>query len=157
MPSVPCVWIGNTGTSVYIFAPCFDSWSNKGLLPHRQAHTTQSVSICKQRNGTAKALSSYILKINCDTKSRPPPRARRANTDEASQRKKQSCAKGSIIKCLFLSLSPPPLVHQYGFVNYALELLVLKNFGLEIWEQIKWVIKKGNDSRSALREGEREL
>jgi hypothetical protein len=26
---------------------------------------------------------------------------------------------------------------QYGFVNYALELLVLKNFGLEIWEKIK--------------------
>uniref|UniRef100_A0A182KCL4 Guanylate cyclase soluble subunit beta-1 n=1 Tax=Anopheles christyi TaxID=43041 RepID=A0A182KCL4_9DIPT len=25
----------------------------------------------------------------------------------------------------------------YGFVNYALELLVLKNFGLNIWEQIK--------------------
>ncbi|XP_058127008.1 guanylate cyclase soluble subunit beta-1 [Anopheles ziemanni] len=25
----------------------------------------------------------------------------------------------------------------YGFVNYALELLVLKNFGLTIWEQIK--------------------
>uniref|UniRef100_A0A182FJ91 Guanylate cyclase soluble subunit beta-1 n=1 Tax=Anopheles albimanus TaxID=7167 RepID=A0A182FJ91_ANOAL len=26
---------------------------------------------------------------------------------------------------------------MYGFVNYALELLVLKNFGLTIWEQIK--------------------
>ncbi|XP_050081235.1 guanylate cyclase soluble subunit beta-1 [Anopheles maculipalpis] len=26
---------------------------------------------------------------------------------------------------------------MYGFVNYALELLVLKNFGLNIWEQIK--------------------
>ena len=26
---------------------------------------------------------------------------------------------------------------QYGFVNYALELLVLKNFGTEIWETIK--------------------
>ncbi|CAO1395465.1 unnamed protein product [Diamesa serratosioi] len=26
---------------------------------------------------------------------------------------------------------------KYGFVNYALELLVLKNFGLEIWEKIK--------------------
>ncbi|XP_037921995.1 guanylate cyclase soluble subunit beta-1 isoform X2 [Hermetia illucens] len=26
---------------------------------------------------------------------------------------------------------------MYGFVNYALELLVLKNFGLSVWEQIK--------------------
>lgn len=26
---------------------------------------------------------------------------------------------------------------QYGFVNYALELLVLKHFGLDVWEQIK--------------------
>ncbi|XP_062537578.1 guanylate cyclase soluble subunit beta-1 isoform X4 [Armigeres subalbatus] len=26
---------------------------------------------------------------------------------------------------------------MYGFVNYALELLVLKNFGINIWEQIK--------------------
>ncbi|XP_065076633.1 guanylate cyclase soluble subunit beta-1-like [Ochlerotatus camptorhynchus] len=26
---------------------------------------------------------------------------------------------------------------MYGFVNYALELLVLKNFGIDIWEQIK--------------------
>ncbi|XP_058064378.1 guanylate cyclase soluble subunit beta-1 [Anopheles bellator] len=26
---------------------------------------------------------------------------------------------------------------MYGFVNYALELLVLKNFGVDIWEQIK--------------------
>ncbi|KAL1381817.1 hypothetical protein pipiens_013325, partial [Culex pipiens pipiens] len=25
---------------------------------------------------------------------------------------------------------------MYGFVNYALELLVLKNFGTNIWEQI---------------------
>lgn len=33
---------------------------------------------------------------------------------------------------------------QYGFVNYALELLVLKNFGLEIWEKIKWVIKEND-------------
>uniref|UniRef100_A0A182JC66 Guanylate cyclase soluble subunit beta-1 n=1 Tax=Anopheles atroparvus TaxID=41427 RepID=A0A182JC66_ANOAO len=29
------------------------------------------------------------------------------------------------------------LLKMYGFVNYALELLVLKNFGLNIWEQIK--------------------
>lgn len=28
---------------------------------------------------------------------------------------------------------------QYGFVNYALELLVLKTFGEEKWEQIKYV------------------
>lgn len=28
---------------------------------------------------------------------------------------------------------------QYGFVNYALELLVLKTFGEETWEQIKYV------------------
>jgi guanylate cyclase soluble subunit beta len=26
---------------------------------------------------------------------------------------------------------------QYGFVNYALELLVLRNFGEEAWEKIK--------------------
>lgn len=26
---------------------------------------------------------------------------------------------------------------QYGFVNYALELLVLKTFGEETWEKIK--------------------
>jgi guanylate cyclase soluble subunit beta len=26
---------------------------------------------------------------------------------------------------------------QYGFVNYALELLVVKTFGEETWEQIK--------------------
>lgn len=26
---------------------------------------------------------------------------------------------------------------QYGFVNYALELLVLKNYGNDVWEQIK--------------------
>uniref|UniRef100_A0A1B0G2M2 Heme NO-binding domain-containing protein n=2 Tax=Calyptratae TaxID=43742 RepID=A0A1B0G2M2_GLOMM len=26
---------------------------------------------------------------------------------------------------------------MYGFVNYALELLVLKHFGEEIWEKIK--------------------
>lgn len=26
---------------------------------------------------------------------------------------------------------------QYGFVNYALELLVIKTFGEEIWEKIK--------------------
>lgn len=35
---------------------------------------------------------------------------------------------------LFLPSDPD---RQYGFVNYALELLVLKNFGLEIWEKIK--------------------
>lgn len=49
--------------------------------------------------------------------------------------------KGSIIKCLFLSPFNALAPVQYGFVNYALELLVLKNFGLEIWEKIKWVIK----------------
>ena len=26
---------------------------------------------------------------------------------------------------------------QYGFVNYALELLVLQNYGKETWERIK--------------------
>lgn len=26
---------------------------------------------------------------------------------------------------------------QYGFVNYALELLVVKTFGEETWEKIK--------------------
>lgn len=26
---------------------------------------------------------------------------------------------------------------QYGFVNYALELLVVRNFGDEAWENIK--------------------
>lgn len=26
---------------------------------------------------------------------------------------------------------------QYGFVNYALELLVLRNFGEETWDEIK--------------------
>jgi len=26
---------------------------------------------------------------------------------------------------------------MYGFVNYALELLVLKNYGNDVWEQIK--------------------
>jgi len=29
------------------------------------------------------------------------------------------------------------LLFQYGFVNYALEQLVLRNYGEEIWEQIK--------------------
>lgn len=28
---------------------------------------------------------------------------------------------------------------QYGFVNHALELLVLRNYGPEVWEDIKWV------------------
>lgn len=28
---------------------------------------------------------------------------------------------------------------QYGFVNHALELLVLRNYGSEVWEDIKWV------------------
>ena len=28
---------------------------------------------------------------------------------------------------------------QYGFVNYALELLVLRKFGEEAWEAIKYV------------------
>lgn len=31
----------------------------------------------------------------------------------------------------------PVSPQQYGFVNYALELLVLKHFGDEIWEKIK--------------------
>lgn len=53
---------------------------------------------------------------------------------------RRNCEKGSIIKCLILS--PLPTYNQYGFVNYALELLVLKNFGLEIWEKIKWVLIK---------------
>jgi len=26
---------------------------------------------------------------------------------------------------------------QYGFVNHALELLVLRNYGPEVWEDIK--------------------
>lgn len=30
-----------------------------------------------------------------------------------------------------------PFFFQYGFVNYALELLVIKTFGEEIWETIK--------------------
>lgn len=28
---------------------------------------------------------------------------------------------------------------QYGFVNHALELLVLRNYGPDVWEDIKWV------------------
>lgn len=42
---------------------------------------------------------------------------------------------------ILIANAPLPTSHhhhpQYGFVNYALELLVLKNFGLTIWEQIK--------------------
>lgn len=33
-----------------------------------------------------------------------------------------------------LSLS---LALQYGFVNHALELLVIRNYGPEVWEDIK--------------------
>lgn len=29
------------------------------------------------------------------------------------------------------------LISQYGFVNHALELLVLRNYGPEVWEDIK--------------------
>jgi len=32
------------------------------------------------------------------------------------------------------------LSFQYGFVNYALELLVLRKFGEEAWEAIKYVL-----------------
>lgn len=32
-----------------------------------------------------------------------------------------------------------PISLQYGFVNHALELLVLRNYGPEVWEDIKWV------------------
>ncbi len=31
------------------------------------------------------------------------------------------------------------LFWQYGFVNHALELLVLRNYGPDVWEDIKWV------------------
>jgi guanylate cyclase soluble subunit beta len=34
------------------------------------------------------------------------------------------------MQCLFFYV-------QYGFVNYALELLVVKTFGSETWEAIK--------------------
>lgn len=30
-----------------------------------------------------------------------------------------------------------PLSLQYGFVNHALELLVIRNYGPEVWEDIK--------------------
>lgn len=36
------------------------------------------------------------------------------------------------------SLTPAlPLSPQYGFVNHALELLVIRNYGPEVWEDIK--------------------
>ena len=35
------------------------------------------------------------------------------------------------------SLTLASSVPQYGFVNHALELLVIRNYGPEVWEDIK--------------------
>lgn len=37
------------------------------------------------------------------------------------------------------SINFNPCMLQYGFVNYALELLVVNSFGEETWEKIKYV------------------
>lgn len=39
----------------------------------------------------------------------------------------------TVTKCVFFMIA----ILQYGFVNYALELLVVKTFGEETWEEIK--------------------
>lgn len=45
-------------------------------------------------------------------------------------------AGGSPLGCL-LTVPPPRPAPQYGFVNHALELLVIRNYGPAVWEDIK--------------------
>lgn len=45
-----------------------------------------------------------------------------------------------------------PCFWQYGFVNHALELLVLRNYGPEVWEDIKWVWDIKWERNAAVRE-----
>lgn len=43
--------------------------------------------------------------------------------------------RGSPARCL--TVPPPRPAPQYGFVNHALELLVIRNYGPAVWEDIK--------------------
>lgn len=50
--------------------------------------------------------------------------------------RRKSCILENFV-CINVALFLSYTNEQYGFVNHALELLVLRNYGPEVWEDIK--------------------